>query len=338
MRPERVTLLAFLAAGCGQENLVQEEPLLEVSVYTQGQSYAAYDDTSLSVDLGEVPVHASSTAYFLVHNVGDLEVDLTSLRYVVAGSDWRSPQILALRPADFDTALPVRIEPSHQVLIELSYWPKREAQEPATAVLTTSAGNYAFTVQAHSFFYGAPDLEVAFQGWRGPAAGDCRDLNSDGRTDGCYVSAALDLGSVATGQSATQELIIRNAATCAPLADVDACSLCSLTIARDATRQGMGWGFKAGTNVAGLFTVVGARPLPVDIPQESAGCPQPHEVRLLLSFAAADDVGDHDSVFVIESSDPDEPLIEIPVRAAARTPPVCIAQFRAPDPADPDAP
>ena len=59
-------VLAF--AACSTEKLVAHAPKLNIDVYTAGQSYAGFDDTVASIDLGEVPVSGTKWAIFRMSN------------------------------------------------------------------------------------------------------------------------------------------------------------------------------------------------------------------------------------------------------------------------------
>jgi hypothetical protein len=133
-------------------------------------------------------------------------------------------------------------------------------------------------------------------------------------------------------------LFIANTSSCAPFPGAPSCGTCVLTLDKDPTRQDVGVGFKAGTNDEGRFAFQGSTATPADLPQVDASCNGPSVAPLVVSFTAPLDFGTYEAVIVIESNDPDEPLIEIPVRGQAINAPVAIAGLRAPDPVNPGAP
>ncbi|MBT6435361.1 MAG: hypothetical protein HOK28_19855, partial [Deltaproteobacteria bacterium] len=64
------------------------------------------------------------------------------------------------------------------------------------------------------------------------------------------------------------------------------------------------------------------------IPQADIACGHSGEIKILLTFTAPDEQAIFEATLVVESNDPEEAVIEIPIRAQAKDAPVAIAELR----------
>jgi uncharacterized protein YfaP (DUF2135 family) len=354
-------------AGCADDSFKRNEPRLVLKAYTcQGgvacaydQAYPVVDDAAHLIDLGDVPMFATKWAIWEMQNDTQQALKVTAVSYTnTVGQRWDPPQWVPRTSEDdrpprpfFDAGegFPVLAPPYSEYLLGIPYSPVEEGLHQAEIVIASNAANadtdnpIRATVKARAVFTGAPDIELEYNSFRGPdSTTDCVDVDTDGRVDGCLIPAAqaLDFGNIGLGASGSERLIIRNKAECAAYVGVDPCELCKITVAADPTRQNLGLSFKAGTNDAGYFEFAGSNATPFDIRQRNIdpSCTQTGDVRILLNFKAPPVEGVHTAVLVIESNDPDEPLIELPLRAASRNAPIAVAKFREIDPGNPTAP
>ncbi len=347
-------LVSFVAASCADERLTRREPRLELTIYTDGQAYASWDQETLRIDLGQVPVFATKWAIVALENPTQVPLKVDAVTYTsTTGERWGDGIWIDkedVRRADRPLSLPgpkapFVVAPFATTLLGIPYSPMLVGDHLAVVSISSNAANGTtreVTITGQAVFTGAPDLEVQFGTYLGPNPEDCADTDSDTLIDTCVVpeTQALDVGNIGLGAQGTVPLILRNKAECAAFLGVDPCTLCALTLAPNPGRQNLGFGFKAGTNDAGLFNFFGNTPTPFDIYQRSISpeCNEDGEERILVTFDAPETEGDFSTVIVIESNDPDEPLVEIPVRAGARNAPVAIAKLREIDPLNPTAP
>jgi len=329
------TALAFVlvSGACAEEKLVLRAPRLDISIYNEGHNYASVDEANLTIDLGQVPVYAEVSAEFLLTNASELPLNISDVTYAVEnGVRWK------------DAIFPTQIPPYGEGKLTIIYAPLEVEQEDmVVAEIKTDAANgraQQVTVIGTGEFKGAPDIEVAYNAYTGPSVSECIDSDADGETDTCVLTEdnALDFGNIAMGMTGTVRLTIRNKATCDAFPGGDPCASCVLSIDKDPAGQDLGFGFKAGSNADGYFAFAGSTATPFQVRQADLGCSESGEVTLLLNFNAPTAEGAYQTMLVIESTDPDESLIEIPVVANSVNAPIAVADLRALDPANPTAP
>ncbi|MBI5511722.1 MAG: DUF2135 domain-containing protein [Deltaproteobacteria bacterium] len=347
-RAEIAVVVAVLlaATSCGDDKFTRLAPRLEITAYQEDgvTFYVAVDDVAKVIDLGEVPVFALKNAIFNLANPTAKPLTVSYVTYASSvGERWLAPTVspaptterfTSTAEVDFD------IPAGGSAHLVIPYAPVLEGDHTATLTIASDAANgktMTVTVNAHAVFTGAPDLEVEYNGFVGPAATDCVDVDGDGRVDGCAIPIAnpLNFGNIGLGAEGTARLVLRNTAACSPFAGIDPCELCQINIAKDPTRQNLGIDFKPGTNDAGLFNFEGSTATPFAVKQRNIDCSESGEVRLLLKFHAPTTEAEYRTTIVVESNDPDEPLIEIPVVASARNAPIAVAKFKAFNPANP---
>ncbi len=329
-----IALLGSPLFACSVSDDASTATLVVYPQNPDGTLRAACDGASpCVVDLGSVPLYTSARARFTITNESTETTVISSAVFSsLTGGDWEIESI---------SAIPAVVEPSALFVLIVLYSPTAEIPAAATVAMQTDAAGmeyFELDVEGHGVFVGAPDIEVSYGGYTGPATGDCVDADSDGEIEVCTIPTAnaLDFGSVGTGSQATMQLKIRNAATCAPSAGGDPCAICALTVDNDASRQNIGFGFKAGTNAEGLFGFVGSTAGPFTIRQRNldVACGETGEISVLLTFDSPTQAGTFQTTVVIESNDPDEPLIEVPIVATRFTGPIAIAKFDASTPVE----
>ncbi|MCK5690185.1 PKD domain-containing protein, partial [Myxococcota bacterium] len=202
-------------------------------------------------------------------------------------------------------------------------------------------GKIRIHILAHAIDKGKPKIEIEYNGKIGPnVEWDCVDRDG---TNKCVIPTAriFDFGNITMGTTSSAILTIRNLAECSPFEGVDSCGLCQLRIADNTSEVGyrLGLGFKEGTNDAGYFSFVGNSQTPALIKQRNIEeCDESGEVRLLINFEAPAAKGEFKTVIIIESSDVEKAIIELPVIAHAGYSPVAVARLRDFDPEDPGSP
>ncbi|MBI3178936.1 MAG: hypothetical protein HYZ27_04705 [Deltaproteobacteria bacterium] len=364
-------IAALVAAACSEDTLGQDPAVLDIEPWPLSECKESPADNTrmylcsepgvepVVIDLGETPVYATKWATFRLSNPTTFPVDVSSVTYAegrVTGQRWRTLEVVPAPTQNRFTsteALDFSVPAHGEVKLRVGYAPIELGAHEAVVVITSNATNGAtreVIVLGEAVFAGEPDIQVEYGAYAGPNpdliqdGGDCVDWDADGRVEGCMVplSDAMRFGNIGPGGVGTQRLIIRNTAECTPYVGVDACTLCSLTVARDPTRQNLGLAIKASNdgscNEPSAFSFVGSSATPFEIPQREENVdrcnpPEPGDVRLLVSFQAPMDERHYCATIVIESADTDEPLIEIPVDAWVRNAPVAIADFYC-DPAD----
>ncbi|MEM6733529.1 MAG: hypothetical protein AAF658_18360, partial [Myxococcota bacterium] len=174
-------------------------------------------------------------------------------------------------------------------------------------------------VSGRGVFGGEPEVEVEFPGFRGPAANECSGqvCNTD----------TLELGNIGPGSSGTAKLTVRNLAICRGRGGTNGCTLCALNVFV---------GVDPVTDPERRFQLVG--PTETELRQRSDECRQSGEITYDVTFSAPSFEGDYSALLVVQTNDPDEPVIQIPVRASSRTAPVAVADFLRRDPQSPSQP
>ncbi len=373
MRKIWVSALVLTAAACSDDTFTPNDPDLEITALTDGHHYnnpctqsaaACFDDAQKLIDLGEVPVFLSSMAVFTLFNPS---IETLTITDVEAPAD----QMAGERWIVDDLDLPVNargqweLDPRTSTTLKVRYLPTALDNQDQVVVKIHSNALSGKVLEAKVLGtgddpIGAPDIEVSYAGvtdsYTGPAMSNCA-TRFDGTTpvveyDGdrpiinvCRIpdSQALDFGNISMGSTSTKKLYIRNTATCPTnWPGAAPCESCQLVIDKDPApeRYNIGVGFKPGTNDTGFFGIDGstATPVPINQREISSACDEDGEIKILVRFNAPQTEGPQGSVLIIESNDPDEPVLEIPVRAYARLAPVAIGKLRAFDPTNPSAP
>ena len=346
-------LFAGLFAGCAEDILNTRAPKLEASAYTDGQFYTSFDDETLTIDLGEVPVHAEKNAIFLLENPTQMPLMIREINAIDStGRRWKDPTFRDPAPttdeppASAGSPWTVGVLSTRQLV--LPYAPVEEGVHHITYEIVTNAtnlveGKILVHVLASAVYHGAPDIEVEYNAYVGPILDqDCVDVDGTGDIK-CVIPPvnALDFGNIGLGTTGTARLIIRNRAECPPYEGVDICGLCQLTVDKDqgATAYNIGLGFKADTNTDERFSFAGSTATPFQIKQRNiTECGETGEVRLLVNFVAPTEEGIFETTIIVESNDFDEPILEIPVIAHARNAPIAIAKLREFDANSPSSP
>ncbi|OGR08937.1 MAG: hypothetical protein A2341_12745 [Deltaproteobacteria bacterium RIFOXYB12_FULL_58_9] len=357
-------LAALLTIGCSDDTFTTSTARLDMLAYTPGQGYGWVDDDQRTIDLGDVPVHATKWAIWKLENPSPIPLLVREVTFKNGvGRRWGPARAVVLEQAP-DPSRPLNdnaradgkggAEPPFAVpayagvaqgqptyLLGVEYSPIELGAHSVTAVIHTDAENAGLDgtidalIRANAVYTGEPDIEVEYAGFRGP------NPSTDCTTDGiCTIPAnqGVDFGNIGLGGSSSIRLLLRNQSECTPYEGTDPCSLCKLTVAADPTRQNIGFGFKPGTNDAEVFKFAGSTAVPFEIRQRNVACGESGEQRIALEFNAPTHEEEYSAIVVLESTDPNEPLIEIPIRGAARNAPVAIAKFRERDPTNPSAP
>ncbi|MBI5508741.1 MAG: hypothetical protein HY903_08300 [Deltaproteobacteria bacterium] len=385
--------------ACREDKLTRHAPRLDMTVYATGQAYDGFDDATLSIALGEVPVYATKWAIFQMSNPTQIPLKIGGVRFTASvGQRWQEAHWLSYEgvaatdrerpfsspaagkklydcnlehrtcalaaPACPDDQVPAMVNgcdtacidakecitevPAFGVyLLGIAYQPLEEGEHMLQAEVHSNAANavngapMTLSVTATAVFNGAPDVEIHYNNYAGPMVEDC----SGGA---CVIPAAnaMSFGNIGLTAVGTAPLTIRNTALCQPFIGVDACTLCALTVDKDGAAFDLGIGFKPGTNDDGRFYFGSSTRVPFDILQRNLDCADainPNRraegaVTIPVNFQAPDVEGEYHTTLVVESTDPDEPVIEIPVVAYSRNAPVAIARFREFDPLNPGAP
>jgi hypothetical protein len=353
MRKPNIIHLISLASialwgGCSEDDLTGRSPELAVVAYPANDVYNTVttgDDPVLTIDLGNVAVYATRVATFELQNPSTQNLTITSIEYASTntGSTWLAPLLLK---EEIDE--PQGVPAASTRRLEIGYSPTTVGAASADILIYSNARGTSpkvIRVTATGVFEGAPEIEIVYNDISdensptGPAAINCEteltdglDNQSDGVIDGCRMGSTLDIGKVGLGKQSSARFYIRNAATCAPFPSAPPCGSCVLVLDKDSARQNIGVGFKAGSNDAGHFSFQGSTATPATVPQLDETCTTTNIVPLVVLFNAPTTPTSWSTVVVIESNDPDEPLIEIPITAEAVNAPVAIAALREPDP------
>ena len=168
---------------------------------------------------------------------------------------------------------------------------------------------------AQGAYLGRPEIEISYNGHIGPLETDCMD-------GVCRMSAPLDFGNIGLGKQATARITLRNVADCPAFNVANSCDHCALNIAPNPEGANLGLQFKSGTNEYERFSFPEQSDLPLTIRQADVDCQSSGERKVLITFDAPEHESEFETTLVVESNDPDKPLIEIPVRAKQRMPPL----------------
>ncbi len=342
------TLLALMTTSCAEEELVGVVKVLTIEPYeeVEGTYLSTSTDPDLRVNLGEVPVYGVKKALFKVTNPSTVTIRINSIEYdtesvdeegnpLTAGSLWGTPTYRRNLSDTSSYTLPFDVAPGDEKLIEIPYAPELEGLARVKAVVNSNASS-PFTylyVDAEGKYYGQPDIEVEYNGIVSPSEPESYCAGGT-----CTMTQAVDFGNIGLTAEGTARITLRNTATCQRIpgteeGSVEACASCNLQVRTNGDDAAIsGLRFKEGTNDDGFFEFVGSTPSVFDIPQSDVECNQSGEVRVIVNFTAPDTEGLFETVVVVESNDPDEALIEIPIKAFARNAPVAVGEVRLCDP------
>ncbi|MCK5690184.1 hypothetical protein KAI87_12985, partial [Myxococcota bacterium] len=208
-------LFAGLFAGCAEDILNTRAPKLEASAYTDGQFYTSFDDETLTIDLGEVPVHAEKNAIFLLENPTQMPLMIREINAIDStGRRWKDPTFRDPAPttdeppASAGSPWTVGVLSTRQLV--LPYAPVEEGVHHITYEIVTNAtnlveGKILVHVLASAVYHGAPDIEVEYNAYVGPVLEqDCVDVDGTGDIK-CVIPPvnALDFGNIGLGTTGT---------------------------------------------------------------------------------------------------------------------------------------
>ena len=323
---------AAVTTGCAEDTFVASQPELTIAAFTEGATYLEVDDENLVINLGEVPVYGSKTATFELYNPTGQTLTIQTLDYVEEDTQGQLWGDVTWRQ-DADDVIPklppLNIPAGAKRLIDIPFAPLEEGEAVGSIKIVSNAKGVdkVVTVLATGVYFGQPDIEIEYNGLTGPTAD--AEGNFPACTDGiCTMPTALDFGNIGLDSEATARITIRNTAMCEPYPGGDACMSCALTINNNESVYNIGLGFKEGSNDDGRFSFAGSTATPFSVPQQDVDCGNSGEIKVLVNFAAPAEESTFSTVVVIESNDPDEPVIEIPINATARNAPIAIGEVR----------
>lgn len=327
--------LATVASACAKDTFIAEMPAIGVSILNENYHYQATQPEALTIDLGQVPLYSTRQAAFLINTRSHARLTVKSIEQLESvGSEWRTPALFTKSITGDEWSatgpLPAYLLPGQESKVMITYAPVVEGSHKLVLQIASDDPDHLLTqvtVIAEAIFVGQPDIEVAYPGYIGPQPAECDT------TGHCVAPSAtpINFGNIVLGTQGTARLVIRNTAECAPNpSNPDPCQSCALTIDANPTGRNIGLGFAPGTNDAGHFSFNGSTRLPAVIQQKnlSPACNASGELSLLINFTAPTTEGTYTTTIVIESDDPDERTIEIPVVATALNAPVAMAKLR----------
>ena len=324
-----VGVSVILSSACSDEpNLTAVPTGIEVIPFTTGMQYLEFDDESATIHLGKVGVYGSHSAIFEVRNTTTRSLEVESIEYVDTATSGELWGTVTWRHNVEDVVAklaPFTVPGQGSKLIEVTFAPQDEEEAQATLILQSNATDtpeVELHVLATGVYLGRPDIEVSYNGHTGPV------LEADCTEETCTMGTALDFGNIGLGTQSTARITLRNTANCLPLPGGDPCMSCVLSVAQDPDNANLGLDFKEGTNEHGRFTLAESTPNAFNVPQADVACDNSGELKILLTFTAPDEQATFEATLVIESNDPDESLIEIPIRAQAKDAPIAIAELR----------
>ena len=275
-------------------------------------------------------MYGSKTATFLLQNPTTQTLTIQSLDYSAEDTvgelwgdvTWRHDieDVIPKLP-------PLNIPGGGSRLIDIPFAPLEEGPAKGVIKIVSNAGNgleQTVTVIATGVYFGQPDIEIEYNGVTGPTA----EVDCDATSGVCTMPVALEFGNIGLDTEATARIVIRNTAMCDPYPGGDACMSCALTINNNADAHNIGLGFKEGTNTDDRFSFAGSTATPFSVPQADVDCDNSGEIKVLVNFASPSEEAEFSTVVVIESNDPDERIIEIPISATARNAPLAIGEVR----------
>lgn len=340
-----IFLVILVGVGCAEEQLVAYLPEASLSVdredkYAEVATQTIDENEVLVIDLGEVPVYAEVKANVVVESTNAQSLRVSRVSYSdgqTVGSRWDEPTWRKSEADQVSKVPPFTVPGGGSRIVEIPFTPMEEGAASAMVEIESNAKNgkiQRVMVKATGIYSGEPEIELVYNGMVVPdAAVDC--------TDGVCVipeSNALDFGNIGLSTVGTAQIIIKNLAECEAYPGADVCSACPLIVDKNSSQQDIGVGFKPDTNTDGVFSFVGSTAVPFVVAQKNVDCGSEGQVKLLVSFEAPAEEGEHTAVIVIESNDADESVIEIPIRAMARNAPLAIGKIREFDSTNPSAP
>lgn len=340
-----IVLGIFVGGGCSDERLEAYLPEVVLSAerpdnYANVGTETIDEKEVLVIDLGEIPVYAEIKANVLIESLNAQDLRVSKVAYAdgqMVGSRWDEPTWRKNTADQVSKVPPFTVPGGGSRIIEIPFTPMEEGAASAMVTVESNAKNGKYQnilVKATGIYNGEPEIELVYNGLAVPdvavdcAGGVCTIPENNG----------LDFGNIGLNTTGTVQILIKNLAECDAYPGSDICSSCPLIVDKNSTHHDIGVGFKAGTNDGSLFSFVGSTAVPFVVAQKNVDCNNDGQVKLLVSFEAPGEEGEHAATIVIESNDQDEGVIEIPIRATARNAPIAIAKVRAYDATNPSAP
>ncbi len=347
--------LVLLALGCEEEIITGISSKIFIEPVERSSATASIDKDTITVNMGEVALYSGDSALFRVTNPSTKTLYISEVKN--KDDDKDSPFVVRSYPKSVLTDL----ASTQESYIVIHYAPLKEWQDKngngkvdddeldkATFVVHSDASNGAaeIHVTGYGVFKGYPDLKVCYDNYCGPDDNaECQSEPGVGIT--CTTSVPLDFGNIGLNSTGTQTITLKNVADCPRPEGGDICDfpeLCMVTVNQNSSRQNVGFGFEQGSNLLGHFQIVGSVAMPAELAQGvyTANCAEKathlSEVKMRLNYNAPPMKSQDEAVLVIESNDPLNPLIRVPIKASAKVAPEAICHFRKADPNDPTAP
>ena len=310
---------------------------------------------TITVNMGEVALYSGDDALFRVTNPSSKVLYIHEVKNKV--DDKNSPFVVRNYPRTVLTELASKDD----AIIAIHYAPKVEWQdkngngqvdddelEKATFVVHSDAsnGDIEINVTGYGVFKGYPDLKVCYDNYCGPDNNaECQSEPGVGIT--CTASVPLDFGNIGLNTTGTKSITLKNVADCPRPEGTNLCDLeelCKVTITPDSNRENIGFGFAKGSNILGHFEIRGSVAMPAELAKGvyTANCSEKanllSEVNVFLNYNAPPMMSQDEAMLIIESNDPLNPVIRVPIKASAKEAPIARCHFRDADPNDPTAP
>ncbi len=345
----------IITASCEEEVISSISSKIFIEPVARTSSTSSINKDTVTVNMGEVALYSGDSALFKVSNPSTKTLYISEVKNKTDDKD--SPFVVRSYPKSVLTDLSSK----QDSYIVIHYAPKTEWQDKngngkvddaeldkATFVVRSDASNgeAEIHVTGYGVFKGYPDLKVCYGNYCGPDDNaECQSEPGLGIT--CTASVPLDFGNIGLGGTGTQVVTLKNVADCPRPDGADLCDfpeLCLVSINKNSNRENIGFGFAKGTNQLGHFEIVGSVVMPAELAQEvyTANCSEKishlSEVKMRLNYNAPPMQSQDEAMLVIESNDPLNTVIKVPIKASAKDAPIARCHFREADPNDPTAP
>ena len=307
-----VVLMSFVLFGCSQPEVLMGIPeSLHASAWN-GTLQDAYEAPELvEINLGDVGAGSTFTAWFKLKNDGQSPIEVHSIQYDMDNQSGDRWDIMQWLPAGdwngrTDLTLPMTLAPDQDLILGVPFTALQAGN--AQTDVRVNAGYQTeklLRVSANAVSSGQPDISVSF----GDLPGTTIETSCIQGVCSTPDNAPLVVGSFEANTPVSLAMHIRNTAQCAVLAGNTGCSTCELQVANNDGSGGIS--LTNGSLVDGSFSIL-ADESAITVPQADTDCGT-NGVYTFAMNVAPSDAGTYTTSLFIDSNDPDEGRIEIPL-------------------------
>ncbi|MBT6179458.1 MAG: hypothetical protein HOI23_19605 [Deltaproteobacteria bacterium] len=307
-----IVLMSLGLFGCSQPEVLMGIPeSLDASAWN-GTMQDAYESPQLvEINLGDVNAGATFTAWFKLKNDGQSPIEVHSIQYNLenqSGDRWELMQWLPGGEWNNRTGLtlPLTLAPDQDLILGIPFTAIQEGG--AQTDIRVNAGfqtEKLLRVSANAVSAGQPDISVSF----GDLPGTTIETSCVQGVCSTPDNTPLVVGSFEANTPVSVAMHIRNMAQCPVLTGNTSCTTCALRVESNDGSRGIS--LSNGSLTDGSFNIT-ANDASIMVPQADTSCDDNGVYSFTMNVAPSE-AGTYSTSLFIDSNDPDEARIEIPL-------------------------